>query len=149
MTNEQVTKGNFFEFIPPPIECPECKHPRRIIGNNAICMFCKNEAVGDYIVLNKKLNPQDYHDFMEAGEEIFRHLTHHTDPQKIQIILSEGLYIWSYAINIVSAKASAAENIVIEFASKLNCLMTMMGVKDSEMDEAMKKAAEKKGRFEK
>ena len=119
-----------------------------MIGNHAICMFCKKEEAGDYIVLDKKLDPHDYHDFMEAGEEIFRHLEHHTDPRKIQIILSEGLYIWSFAINIVSAKASAAENLVVEFANKLNCLMAMSGVKDSEMNEALKKAAEEKKKFE-
>ena len=148
MSNEPISKGNFFVFTPPPVECPECKHPRRIYGNNAICMFCKNESVGEYLVCDKKLNPNDYHDFMEAGEEIFRHLSHHTDPQKIQVILSEGLYIWSYAINIVSAKASAAEMLVIEFASKLNCLIRMSGIKESEMDEAMKKASEEKRKFE-
>jgi len=148
-SEKQISKGNFFEFIPPPVECPECKHPRRIFGNNAICMFCKKEAVGDYIVLGKKLNPNDYHDFMEAGEAIFRHMAHHTDPQKLQVILSEGLYIWSYAINIVSAKASAAEQLVVEFASKLNCVMGMLGIKDSEVEEMMKKRQEEKRKFEK
>lgn len=148
-TEKLEAKGNFFEFIPPPIECSECKHPRRIFGNNAICLFCKKEQEGEYWVLGKKLNPHDYHDFMEAGEEIFRHLNHQMDFQSAQVILSEGLYIWSYAINIISAKASAAEMLVIEFASKLNCLMAMSGIKDSEMEEAMKKAAEEKRKFEK
>lgn len=144
LSTEESHKGNFFEFIPPPIECPECKHPRRIFGNNAICMFCKKDETGEYFVLGKKLNPLDFHDFMEGGEAIFSHLSHHDDPKKIAIILAEGLYIWSYAINIVSAKTSVTENLTVEFAKRMNCIQAMCGIKDSEIDEAMKKAEEAK-----
>lgn len=141
MSTEGTNKGNFFEFIPPPVECPECKHPRRIFGNNAICMFCKKDQAGEYWVLGKKLDPLDYHDFMEAGEAILGHIQHHTDPKKIIIILSEGLYIWSYAFNIIAAKAAAAQNLTVEFATRMNCLQALCGIKDSDIDEAMEKAA--------
>ena len=133
MTTEQHgDKGNFFEFKIPPVDCPDCKHPRQEFGNLRICSFCGNKEQGDIIVLGKKLNPRDFHDFMEAGEAIFRHMEHHNDPQKIITILTEGLYIWGFALNVLSGKTEAMMKMVQEYSIKVNVIMKHLGIKEKD-----------------
>lgn len=127
-------KGTFFQFEELPVECPQCKHPRREIGGYMICTFCHHQQIMPLIVCGKKINTSDYHDYMEAADMIFAHFQVAQTRQQLSAIMQEGMFIQSLGLNVIAAKATAAIKIVEEFASKVNAISKGLGLKDEDFE---------------
>jgi len=125
-------KGNFFEIIMPPVECPECKHPTREFGPGRVCSFCGTTTHGKLIVCGKKVPMFDYHDLMDASVLILSHLEHAKNLKHVSTILSEGLFIQTLAVNCVFSKAQVAIDITEKFAKRTNAICKVLGIKEED-----------------